>query len=266
MNIKPYISSNNYISSPITVFHCINYKIKVLFIFSFLSLLPYLCLNNYSIILIFFLTLTTILISKIIDSINIIKGFKLLSLYMTYTIFTSYCIDISHQNKFDIYFSSISLPYCIKFFQLQKENKVFYQLTFNYLVYQMPRYIIKIAIINIISIILIQILSTCTRNEMIADALINISIKISNLKFYNFNRCIMAISISSQLLERVIENIIILFLAVKIKNSLNTNNFIFQIIPSGKKYLVNLVEDHNYTSLIFWIRRIDKDKSIRYIE
>nr|YP_009398241.1 hypothetical protein [Thaumatella adunca]ARW67427.1 hypothetical protein [Thaumatella adunca] len=251
MNLLKYISSNNYLNSPITILHTIeNYK-KVIFTFTILFILPYIYLNNLKIIFFLLIILLVNSYKKIFNLINvyyiILKGF----IYIIYIILFTYFIDYKYQVNQKISISLIYFPYSIILFILK------YKISVLYIIYYIPRYIEKLIILNVSQIILIKTMFTFTKYEIVTNIILDIYIKIRHLKFYKYYKNLLNILISYHLLEKIFRNINKIYITVKIKNNKYTKNTLYHSNYFIYKYIINLLEDQNYISLILWTRYIN---------
>lgn len=198
---------NVYINTPITFLHNIPSIIKVVYVYIYLCLIPYF---NYLFIIANFLFILFCL-----NLSNFPKKFTKKLFFYFFILFIFICfIDYYNNNQTNIsIITGLYSPNPQINFQIQKyinlKNIKNQNNTSTSIVF------IQITIISIYYFIILKILYLTTRYEEII-----INILLNNLKYNkkNINEIILIVSFASQFLQKIIEQINILFVSIKLRS------------------------------------------------
>nr|YP_009295337.1 Ycf92 [Dasya binghamiae]AOH77349.1 Ycf92 [Dasya binghamiae] len=255
MNLSYLSFYSQYINSPITKFHKINLNKKILTTFISLFILPY--INNiYKIYL----------LSLILD---IGFSFKNMNTYIYIFIIIYYIYIYTYlQKKKTLLFSYtfIYLPIKIKTIFLNQNNYIIQKIVIKFNIFLIPKFLTHIIIISFIYIKTISLLLKNTKYELIILFFLKFLKYILLIKpkhYYNF---ILVLSLTSQFLQRIINNLNIIFYAIQLKFTywlkLSIISSIFDKIIN--KYILTISQDSKNLSSNLWIQELQK-KSLKNI-
>nr|QCI06357.1 hypothetical protein [Dictyurus purpurascens] len=232
MNLSYLSFYSQYLNSPKTILHKISSKNKILIIYNLLIIIPY--LNNIKLII--YTTLLIYIINYIINKISLNKN-KLIQFFLFFL--------------FLIYY--LSKYKDLKFYKLKEKKyiKKFFQKYF----YIVPKFLLITINITLIYFKLINILFISTKYETILRHFLYL-FKIIAFKYLSW--FLLNLSLTSQFLEKSIQNFKIIYISVKIRYR---NNFIvynlylifYQLINN---YIFDLFQETFDISSHLWNNKI----------
>lgn len=249
MNLSYLSFYTQYLKSPITIFHKIKINYKIYTIYTFLSIIPYF---SYHYVIFFYLFITYIyffLIRKN-KNINNIIFTKQNFLYIVIFIYYIYSLHYTEKNLLNyIKYIWVKIPVFINI------NTI---IQISFLQYNIPIIIVKIFFLNLFYIQSIQILALSTKYELIIlkfKNLFDTTFLSKNKKKYHFS---LIIFFTSRFLEKIISNIYILYLSMKIKYShfISSNNSFYIICILFYKYILYIHNDIIILAYNLWNKKI----------
>nr|YP_009393297.1 hypothetical protein [Symphyocladiella dendroidea]ARW61859.1 hypothetical protein [Symphyocladiella dendroidea] len=264
MNFLHHISSQDYIDLNLKCYHKKNiYSIQLITII-FLMSLPYI-FNIDLPILMFFMQITLAIVFKDLYLIKLFTLYKQLLLFSLSTIFFNYFVNYNEYTH--RYINHLYIPYFFKITLLSYSKQFIYKLSAYYLIYQIPKYITHIIVLNTLYIIICYNISVFIKSETINKALYVSYTYITKVKVNLYNIIIINILISSQLLEKTIERINSTYLGVQLKTTANNKEIIKYIVFYNNKLFDQMLKDQNNLNITLWNRSVhNKFKNKIYID
>lgn len=245
MNLSSLSLYNQYVNSPISLMHTINTNKKVLIAFILLNIIPY---SNY-IVKMYFLIFATYLYYSIKYKKNLI--------YIINLIYYIYVSQYIYKDK-TLYISSVKLylPDQITNISYYNYTSLIEKFTIILKVYLIPKFIIKIFNLQFIYVSLIYFILKSTKYESIICFYLNV-LKYINIYKSNINyKFICILSLTSQFLQKVMNNLSIIFysLLLKYKSQLKYNTIYSIVNQSINKYILMTYNEASYISSNLWLR------------
>nr|YP_010619844.1 hypothetical protein orf261 [Symphyocladia marchantioides]WAX03857.1 hypothetical protein orf261 [Symphyocladia marchantioides] len=261
MNFLNRISSQYYINLNFKLYNKkYRYLIKLITVL-LLIYLPYVCTITL-IALVFFIQITLVIVLNNLYSIKLLNSYKQILLFSLSTMFFNYFVNYNNIHTISVYilfFPKITL--------LLFNRKLIYKLSIYYIVYQIPEYIKRIIILNILYFIIYYNISIFIKSETINKFLYIGYRFMDKLKVNLYNIVIVNILISNQVLEKIIERVNSICLAIQIRSTYNKKEIIKYIFFYNHKLFNQMLKDQNNLNITLWNRSIDnKFKNKIYID
>nr|YP_009395980.1 hypothetical protein [Dasya naccarioides]ARW65166.1 hypothetical protein [Dasya naccarioides] len=238
---------NQYFSSPINLMHRVNTSKKIFIAFIFLNIIPY---SNYTIKLYLFIFLTYLY--------YYIKYKKNL-VYIINLSYYTYLSQYIYKNKIlDSSSIKIYLPNQIKSISYYNYTCMIESFTIIFNIYVIPQFIIKIFNLQFIYLSIIDFILKSTKYESIIYFYLN-TLKYINIYKSNINyKFIFILSLTSQFLQRVINNLNTIFYSILLKYKSKLRYFLVYSIlkKSIRKYILMIYSEAYYISRSLWLREL----------
>nr|YP_009399496.1 hypothetical protein [Dictyomenia sonderi]ARW69102.1 hypothetical protein [Dictyomenia sonderi] len=253
MNFLHDISSRVYINLNFNLPNKKYIYLARLVVISFLIALPY--ISNITLItFILFIQITLVIIMRSCYLIKLLALYIKIFFFSLNTIIANYFMKNNYFMHISV--SHISFVYYLKIIPLLIIKRFILKFHIYYIIFQIPRYIKTIIILNTLYMIICYHITIFIKGEIINKTLYTGYKYLSTLKFSVCNKMIINILISSQILERIIERVNSLYLGIKIKNKNHNKEVIRYVIFYNRKLFNKILKDQNDLNITLWIRSI----------